>query len=46
MELKEYTINLDVKVLAESKEEAIRLVGQQLADGNFKYWLGDILEER
>jgi hypothetical protein len=43
---KEYTISLDVAVFAENKEKAIQLIGQQLADGNFQYWLGNIVEEK
>jgi hypothetical protein len=43
---KEFTIGVDVAVFANTKEEAIKILGQQLADGNFQYWLGDVSEAK
>lgn len=43
---KEYTLTVDIAVFANNQEEAIKLVGQKLNDGNFKYWLGDVIEEK
>ena len=44
MGLKEFTINLDVGVLAKNKPDAIRKLSSHLYTGGFNYWMGDIEE--
>ena len=46
MALKEFTLNIDVAVYAENESKAIQKVGRQLYKGGFKYWTGDVTEEK
>lgn len=41
---KDFTVNVDVSILAKNEIEAIQKVSEALKD--YRFWLGDISEEK